>query len=93
MIEETPLVAAVPVHQPIIVTESNVPDQPVLRSYQEHGEDLDRLFAQQRESEQVTNILGMWMGGMLLADLAQDHFGVDAEESFEQDKKDFPPKE
>jgi hypothetical protein len=92
MIDETPLVAPIPFNQTIIISDSHVPDQPVMVSYEEHGAELDKLFAQQRESEQTANFLGMWMGGMLLADLAQDQFGVDAEESFEQDKRDFPRK-
>jgi hypothetical protein len=90
MIDETPLVAAIPVNQPIIISESLTPDQPVVLSGHEDRESLDRLFAQERESQQVANLLGMWTGAMLLADLAQDHFGVDATESFEEEQKNFP---
>jgi hypothetical protein len=94
MIDETPLVAAIPVNQPIIISESLTPEQPPLALADHRDrETLDKLFAQQRESEQVANLLGMWTGAMLLADLVQDHFGVDATESFEEEQKNFPIKD
>jgi hypothetical protein len=95
MIDETPLVAAIPVNQPIIISESLTPDQPLAIAGHEDRdrETLDRLFAQERESQQVANLLGMWTGAMLLTDLVQDHFGVDATESFEEEQKNFPIKD
>jgi hypothetical protein len=92
MIDETPLIARLPVEQLVVTQTLENPGHPLPPSDPDKVQALDALFAKQRESEQVANLLGMWTGGILLADLAKEHFVDDATESPEEKKKPFLPK-
>ncbi len=93
MIDETPLIAPLPVNHLVVTQELEKPEHPLPPSDPDKVQALDAVFAQQRESEQVVNLLGMWTGGILLADLAKEHFADDATESPEEKKKPLLPKE
>ena len=93
MIDETPLIAPLPVNQLVVAQTLENPGHPLPPSDPDKVQALDALFAKQRESEQVANLLGMWTGGILLADLAKEHFADDATESPEEKKKPLLPKE
>ncbi|MFL5242373.1 MAG: hypothetical protein ACJ8FY_09720 [Gemmataceae bacterium] len=93
MIDETPLVAPLPVEHLVVEQTLENPGHPLPPADPDKVRALDAVFAQQRESEQVANLLGMWTGGILLADLAKEHFMDDATETPEEKKKPFLPKD
>jgi hypothetical protein len=65
------------------------PPHPVPPPSPEQVRAAEALFAaQERESNAVAGLLGMWTGVMLLNDLAQEHFSPPAGELEEEEERE-----
>ena len=90
MLSNLPPMAALPAKQ----VEPPVPpalDHPAPAVTPEQARAADAVFAEQKEGSALAGLLGLWSGGMLLKDLATEHF-AQAEVEEEEDKEKKQPK-
>jgi hypothetical protein len=75
---------------PIAATEGRQPTPPT----PDQVRAADAVFSQNREHSVVAGMLGLWSGGLLLHDLAKEHFAepVDDEEETQKKKPKLPEK-
>jgi hypothetical protein len=67
------------------VTEAIIPAKPIPPLTPEQIQAVDAVLARDQESENVAALMALWSGGMLLKDLAEEHFHLPDRE--EQDTK------
>jgi hypothetical protein len=78
------------IHQPI--AQDKVPGKPTPELTPEQVKAMDAALAHDREGEAVLALVGLWSGGMLLKDLAEEHFHVPDDEDENEEKPKVKPK-
>jgi hypothetical protein len=66
------------IHQPI--AQDQVPGKPTPPLTPEQVKALDAAMTHDRDGEAVAGLIGLWSGGMLLKDLAKEHFHLPEDE-------------
>jgi hypothetical protein len=92
MLSDLPPMAAVPAKQ-VEPPAPPILDHPAPAVTPEQARAADAVFAEQKESSVLAGLLGLWSGGMLLKDLATEHFAqAEDEDEEEEDKENKQPK-
>jgi hypothetical protein len=77
------------IHQPI--AQEQVPGKPVPPLTPEQIRAMDEALARDSDNPSAAALIGLWGGGMLLKDLAKEHFHLPEDEDDDREKEEPKP--